>query len=49
MLASGVKEGALLNLMMLWNFCCILFNLTWASFIISIVHSPVEASCGPLI
>ena len=37
-------EGALLNLD-----CCILFNLTWGSFIIYIVHSMVDESCGTFI
>ena len=39
-----VMEGALLNLS-----CCISFNLTWASFLISIVHIPVSKSRGPFI
>ena len=41
---TGVMKGALLNLI-----CCVLVNLTSASFIRSIVHSQVKKSCGPLI
>ena len=41
---TGVMEGSQLNLMR-----CILFNITWASFIRSIVHIPVEESHGTFI
>ena len=46
---TGVMGGALSNLMLMWNYCCILFNLTWASFLRYIVHSPVEAYRGHLV
>ena len=41
---NGAMEGDFLNLS-----CCILFNLTRASFIRSIVHSTFEESRGTFI
>ena len=46
---TGVIESDLLNLMLLWNCWCILFNLTWAYFLRSIVHSTVKAYRGTFI